>query len=69
MKFMDNDIKRGYEVKNGFFMQTLYFIYWGDIVKFLSTTVGWDTTIRANVEIPRNAKKLEWNNINDIWAL
>lgn len=63
------EVKKGYEVKNAFFMQTLYFILWSDVVAFLSTTVGWDTTIKANVEIPDNAKEVEWKGVTNMWAL
>lgn len=67
---MKIEYTRGYEVKNDFFpTQSLYFVSWHDIVIFLSSVAGYDTTIKSNVAIPKGAKKIEWKGVEHMWGI
>lgn len=59
----------GYEVTTNAYKQTLYFVFWDDLVKFISRTIAYDFTIKSGVKIPDNAKELDWPEIQHIWAV
>lgn len=52
-------VTHGIQVKTNAVRQTLYFVFWQDLVEYMSRHICYDYEIKNKVPIPENAKEVK----------